>query len=788
MRQALTYVEIDVDRCALEYGEAPCMAEIGVTGERKCFKSLRTCQDRVNFDNAPVTLRFAKDCGHLPDDIEAIPSLVDYIYTPCVVSLGEDLGQRSSLTVTFRDHPHSDTGPAGDPYWRERGYDPWTQGTFWGRFRARQPYLRGRAIRLIVGFVGQALEEMETRHLIIESFDGPTPDGAFRIVAKDALKLADGDRALAPRPSNGFLTADIGAGATSLPLGPPGVGDGEYPDSGWAAIGGKEVIGFTRSGDSMSITRGLFGTAPQEHSAQDRVQLCLRYQALNPATIIQDLLVTYAGVDPDYIPAQAWQTEVEAFLRRLYSAVIAEPTPVNALVSELIQQAALAVWWADRSREIRLSVLRAIVTDTAVFDRSNVVAGSLGLREQPDKRISQVWTHFGLINPLGSVDDPSNYRASVLVIDGQSETDYGSPATKRIFARWIPAFGRQVALRTGALQLGRFRDAPRRFTFSVFRGGGGEGESGAAQPVLGAGYRLLGQPMQTETGEPEDVPIQVTRIRPGEADLDIEAEEMRFISFDEDDFTGRVLVIDATTWTFNLRAAHDQIYPAPVAGDEVTCIVEAGVLVGASSTQVPAFHVGDWPAGVTIRLVVRGRVQGAGGAGGRGCQIYYVEDGIHGLPAGAGHPGGAALYTRYPVTLVWEGGAIWGGGGGGGGGGEGMTSDGVGLSSGGGGGAGQGNVAAIGGPGGNSIGPYVAEPGGPSTVNAIGLGGRGAGLQTDNRGGHGGTAGNPGNPGLRHTFTVGGANPGGGGAAGYAINGAAFVTVQGSGDFRGPTI
>ena len=55
----------------------------------------------------------------------------------------------ATLSVVFRDHKDADTAPGLDPYFSERDYDPYEQGTFWGKFRARQPFLRGRAVRWI---------------------------------------------------------------------------------------------------------------------------------------------------------------------------------------------------------------------------------------------------------------------------------------------------------------------------------------------------------------------------------------------------------------------------------------------------------------------------------------------------------------------------------------------------------------------------------------------------------------------------------------------------------------
>ncbi len=244
-RKALTYFEIDLDYCALSYGVSPCAAAIGVTGEARCFNTLKTCQDRGNFTNSPVTLRFAIDADYLPPEIDAIPSIESVSFTPATISLGEDLGTRASLNVSFRDHLHSDAGPGLDKYHASRGYDPFKRGTFWGRFRARQPFLRGRNCRLILGFVGQSLGEMETRHYVMDSFNGPTPDGTFMITAKDVLKLADDERSQAPSLSNGSLLSDIASSASALTVTPLGVG-AEYRTSGFIAVGGKEIMSYTR--------------------------------------------------------------------------------------------------------------------------------------------------------------------------------------------------------------------------------------------------------------------------------------------------------------------------------------------------------------------------------------------------------------------------------------------------------------------------------------------------------------------------------------------------------------
>src|SRR4030095_1831511 len=204
-------------------GFGTCPAVLGVDSAEKCFNTLATCPATVlsSFTNVPKTLRFAMPTQILPTStIDAIPSIKSITFDPATVSLGQNLGARASITVTFEDHPHSDSGL--DPYLVNRTYNPYQQGTFFGKFRARVPYLRGRPLRWING-LGQVLADMETRHYVIESFSRPSNNGEYVLIAKDVLKLADGDRALAPKTSLGFLTADITNVDTTLTLSPAGI-------------------------------------------------------------------------------------------------------------------------------------------------------------------------------------------------------------------------------------------------------------------------------------------------------------------------------------------------------------------------------------------------------------------------------------------------------------------------------------------------------------------------------------------------------------------------------------
>lgn len=727
-------------------------------------------------DQGPLDLlttpsfRFAVDAAYLPADIDCIPSIKQIDFTPATVSLGGDLGQRAVLSVTFFDHKHIFAGEDFD------------SGTFWGKFRARYGLkLRGYDMRWIQGTLGQALADMETRHFLIESSDGPSTKGEFKIVAKDILKFAGGDRSQAPVLSNGFLLNNITNVAATLTLSPTGIGS-EYPASGYAAIGGKEIVSFTKSGDVLTIVRAQFNTVAQAGTAGDRVQLCLQYSGQDVADIIRDLLVTYSGVDAAFISLASWQAETSGFLGTVYTALIAEPAAVSDLISELIEQAALALWWDDLQQRINLQVLRQISTVADTYDQDNVLENSLDVSEQPDKRISQVYTYFGKINPLVNKDQVDNYRSTAFTSDPTAEVDYGTPAIKKIFSRWIPAGGRSIAEILNNKQLGRYRDPPRRFKFDLFR-------YSWVGPILGHGYQLMGWPLQLIDGTPDTVPIQVTRLNPKADVLEVEAEEALFTPFGGDVDPGtRVLIFDANENNINLRTRHDELYPAPQSGDVVTAYVNEGVVIG-SATSSPAVDVGTWPGGVSITLIVNGRIEGRGGAGGAGAA------GLQGGPEN-GHPGvigGTALYLRTSIFLNSLNGEIWGGGGGGGGG-AGIFTLGSGTIGGGGGGGGAGQQAGAAGAGGLGTTPpaLAGNNGTAGTDTAGGAGGPGAGNVSQ----HGGTGGNGGGPGLAGSsgnagaLGSGGNGAGGaGGAAGIAVDGDSFtINVGAEGDIRGAQV
>lgn len=667
MSNRVSYIEIDIARCSLVYGESPCTAAIGTTGEAKCYNSRRTCQDLENYAETFETVRFSVPTHFLNANIDAVPNITNIAYTPSVLSLGNSVGARASITVTFADLLTPDTGPAGDPYIISRDYDPYKRGTYWGKFKARHPYLKGRTLRWYNGKDTDRIEDMEVRTFVVDSAIGPNAKGVFSITAKDPLKLLNEKTAQAPRLSKGVLSAAINSTQTSLTLSPSGIGNQEYPTSGRVSIAGNEIVSFTRSGDNMTITRGQLNTEAQEHDADDRVQLVLSYVGVPPEEIISDLMQNYASIPSEYINLVNWTAETTEYLGRTYTGHIAEPTAVVDLVNEILEQAAISIWWDELGSRIRLQVLRDVTKDSQTITDDLILSESFTQKDQPNKRVSQVWTYYGQINPLESLDDPTNYRNTLSTVNLESETNHGSPSIKQIYSRWIPQFGRTTAERLNNLLLGRYAEPPKLFSYKLLR------DSGIINPILGAGYNLQSYMNQGFDGSAVVTPCQTVSVVPEASSFTVQAEEVLISdAVDPINPAVKVVSIDSDTFNFNLRNAFLSIYTEAEEGDTVICEVSEGVVVGSTSTAAYAFDTGDgWPSGIVPQIVIKSGayIVGRGGDGGSS-SLRDNGQAFGTLIYGNFQPGlsgGPSMIARTQVSITNQG-VIGGGGGGGGGG------------------------------------------------------------------------------------------------------------------------
>jgi hypothetical protein len=809
VRQTIRLFEIDKPRCSRTYGVAPCAAVLGTTGDRKCFNSRKTCQDLANLDlSETVTLRFSESQEGAEQYGPVIPSIISVSTVPLTINLGgmEDsgspLGNRETVTIKVKDQPYSDL--LTDKYRLERetgaaqadgiGYKPFDRGTFWPKFLARDPYYAGYTCRLREGYVGDAVADMRVREYALDSIEGPT-EGTATIRAKDLFSLIEKRKAQAPTASTGELAADLTGTPATFTLAPAGIGDLEYgpledlmgtPGAGHVAIGG-ECIQYTRVGDVMTpVLRGALGTTQDDHKQDDVVQWVLSFTRQAPHDIIYTLLTSFSEVPAANIPKTDWDARMLAN-DDFYSANIAKPTPVDDLVGELVQQAALSVWPDVTTGMVELRPLRAR-SSVATLDDDGWFLDDVPLQpvRAEEKRLSEVRVYYGQVNPLDDQKDSKNYHSRLIE---RVSGGYATDAVREVYSRWIPQGGRTFASHTAQRIAAMFSDTPIETTFGV--------SAVKAIDITYADYvDVEAFEIQDDTGAIATVTQAVTEITRDEEEVKMKGQSVAFPA--GDDGVRRIYLENTGLRNINLRTEHDKIFPAPTAGVQVEFIIAEGIIVGSTSAAAVALRSGTWPDGIVPTLKGEGpgmgRIQGKGGNGPDGGSY------LNGFSGAAGQNGGDALQADSPITVDRTYLEIWGGGGAGGAGG-GMRNN-MTFWGGGAGAPGAGEDPGAGGAAGAELNVY--DPGLESTgsttatteaAGSPGLGGRysGGGPVVRQQGGNGGAGGGPGQDGsagqAAQNGTGDGTVIGTGGAGGtkgkYIVNNANVTWTGGPGDLRG---
>lgn len=727
MTKLLTFVEIDTNFCSLTYGSSPCTAAIPTTGADRCYntRSIHAdCQDPANFAASTKTLRYTMDSGHMPTDIAARPTLVSCDISPGVIKPGESIGERTTATLVFKNHRTGDADT--DNYFDQRSYVPWEQGTYWGKFIARNSYIEGQPIRIYKGHVGQELADMETYNLFIDAIDGPDTNGKVTVRCVDVFRFLDDKEAQAPLASPGRLSAALTVGATSATLTPSGIGNSDYPASGKVKIG-KEICSFTRSGDLLTLTRAQHGTTAEAHDADITVQLCLEYASQTASDIIDDLIDNYTEIDSSWVPKGDWDAEIANFNSgTLYSELITKPTALKDLINQLVQQVGLVLYPDPTKGKIILQVLRPITTSARAIDDDQILEGGVKAKVLEIKRIDQVWSLYNKADKVADYKESKAYISQLATID--SDSIYLNRAIKKVNANWIPPGGLSVAQTLNNRLLSRFLHPPRRFTFVLDHLNGVD---------LGEPFNLITSAHEAPDGSLLTVPCRVVSVKRLDGAIQVTAEETRFDEILIDD-SHKIVVFDYNARNVNLRDAFDSIYSSTTGTTSVHFEVSSGVVIGSNDTTLPGLDVGSWPGGITLTLANNGFIVGRGG---NGENLQPSPD----IPA---QDGGDAFYTRQAISVDNTNGVIGGGGGGGG--------HGSPPYSGGGAGGGAGDA------------PGLAADGNDGTLES-----GGAGWFSGN--GDGGDLGQPG-------------QYGGAGAGGNAVDGDSYVTWTAAGDIRGAQV
>lgn len=639
-RKPVVYVELDLDFCDNTYGTAPCTAS-GAAGS-ECYNTYATCQDRTNYAASAKTYRFAT-MTQVPQASRAVPCVTGVSFAPAKIEPG-GIGVRASVTVSLMDFVDTDQ-VFTDPYIADRLVA--ATGTFFGKLFSRNKHIVGRTMRVREGF-HQNLSVFSTTSLrdrvyIIDSIQGPDSEGVVRITGKDVLKLADDNRATAPAPSTTYLNGAITNSGTTVVLNDGSgyvLGDKIAVESEIITLGTKSTHTFT------GCTRGAEGTTAEAHEDGSKVQKCLIYTNENVRDVIEDLLVTYAGVPSAYIPTADWDDEKAGSLASFdVTRIIPKPIAVKDLLEELCDQCQASLWFDDLAQELRLK-------GESQFDTiAGMVTEDTELREEgvdttleTKRQITRVTYYYAPRTPFAE-QKPEQYKRVHVEIDADAESTnaYAAQRAKVVYSKWFLSTDQVTVELAAGRMLDRYSTIPLAVTFEL-----DAAHTDAYQ--MGDVLDIRTSAVQNYDGTDGTLRAQILKITPREAGHSYKYEALTYFP---ESTTVANQTISSNTTNYNLFAALGGP-PGPI---EVTVTINAGVVVSSNNPSLAAFStVGLHPDSViTVVLGAGAKILGRGGDGGTFISggTGIGQDGTHGIELGC------------PIILN-NGGTIRGGGGGGG--------------------------------------------------------------------------------------------------------------------------
>jgi hypothetical protein len=514
-KKPVQIVELTLLRCSRRCGVAPCTGS--TSGPDKCYNTLATCQDVPHYVSEPFVIHIANT---RVDELQGVngcpclPTLLSANCAPTEITPTEGLGVRASLSVSLQDHPYNDSGI--DYYFQERGYDPETKGTLWGKLIARYKYFENLKVRLFTGFLSAAdgsydVSNFRVKGYFLQKILGPSADGKVSLTCKDPLRWGDKEKAQCPLPSECELHTDLNETDSIFAVD----SIGSIPVScEWVRVDTEvmKILSRDVGAGTLTVLRASLpvwydadAMVAESHQEGATVQACVLFDGVRMDSIIFTLLNEYTEIPSEYLDAIQWAAEADVWFATYYfSTLITEPTEVTALLEELCQHLAI-IWWNERTSKITLTAIKpASGSLPRLEDDSSIIADSVSIGRDTDARMSQVWIYYALRSPVVENEEKLfNYRFVKVAADLDAELpdEYGQPAIKQIRSRWLTPLQDALAIEITSRLLSEYRDTKVLLTVTV---------DAKDDAIWTAGFvRATTRYRQSVTGDPVSSPYLV---------------------------------------------------------------------------------------------------------------------------------------------------------------------------------------------------------------------------------------------------------------------------------------
>jgi hypothetical protein len=485
-----------------------------------CYRTPATTAGAESLPPGAIGLRTRRFCSTTAPrvwELDAIPCLRDIRVETAQLKVGESLGSFGQVTITLEDLADDDRQE--DPFVDQRTPEQLATAagaTYFTKLAARNPYVQGRALRLLSGYATDAYDpaNLEVRHYLIRSLKR-TNRTTWQLTGVSPLQLANLRGAQAPQPAGWRLATALSATATAATLEDWSL-EADDPTSGVCRLG-DELCLYQRAGTALTLTRGQYGTEPATFDPGDAVQPALVFTDATIPEILHTLLVEHAGVDPAFVPLADWQAEADIWLAqyRLSPLPISEPTNVIDLINEICEQVGLFLWYDGITRTLRLQALRPVAYDRVRDLSDDDLTTEVSINPDAAERVSRVILLFALRSAVQGADSDAGYRRRLLgQAFGEGPQQHGGPSVKLIKSRWFTESDDALAARTAFTIANQLQDGRTSLSFTL--------NKRHADLDLGHVIRLTTRDLVDATGQPRPTFCIVVKRTPSRDGLSVD--------------------------------------------------------------------------------------------------------------------------------------------------------------------------------------------------------------------------------------------------------------------------
>lgn len=622
----------------------PSTAQLKHSGEvdGSCYSFPQTCSAPDSYLSG-LTTPFTFPSTQLDLSVNFYNGFKSWSHSPPKADPGQSMGSRAKISFSLIDSVDNDTYVT---YPDRRT----ANATLFTKWIARNPNFEGRPVTVQTGFdpLNFNIDNFITREYIIDSLQ--VNNGLLSCSCLDPLILTDDKKAKAPVASLGTLVAIIDDASTEITYG--GAAAFDYGASGTVFVRvDSEVIECTVLSDFVLtiVNRAVGGTEQKDHSLNATVQSCLVYTNVNVVTIIKDLLTNYTTIPAKFF--DDYSAVIAATSSITLTANINKSESVKKLIDELIKNGDLVMYYDEENQLIKIKQVQDSEAEPIFINEdNNILMDSTSFTRLPKEqytRYSTAWAPNDITKTTGEeyfsiVYQPINLNTELPINKGEVEEK------DIFFNRWLTNDSNDITIGTSLSQrvLDRSTKLPQEFSFTldvedVFNTQGGVLELGSIATIASSRrVNVDGTDLSTS--------YQILSMK------DLGNMKYKILSkLFQDPLQGVNIdfTISANKVNYDLSTEF-----APVAGN-YKVLIDVGVSIGATSTSVFAFTTGTQAAGVSFDFIVRGAIEGAGGAGGDGSVVLNQA-------GDDGFVGGNAFNATVPCTINVGSGAIWAGGGG----------------------------------------------------------------------------------------------------------------------------